>query len=91
MALARAWLEAALGAPIPKVSRAPSFVDKLESIVGLYLSPPEYALVPCCDEKSQVQALDRTPPGLPIKKGRAAPMPMTTSAMARPRCSPRSM
>ena len=57
-----------------KVSRDPKFVEKLEDIVGLYLSPPEHALVLCCDEKSQVQALDRTQPGLPIKKGRAATM-----------------
>jgi transposase len=54
-----------------KVSRDPHFVEKLEDIVGLYLSPPEHALVLCCDEKSQVQALDRTQPGLPLKKGRA--------------------
>ena len=45
-----------------KVSRDPKFVEKLEDIVGLYLSPPEHALVLCCDEKSQVQALDRTQP-----------------------------
>lgn len=57
-----------------KVSRDPQFVEKLEDIVGLYLSPPEHALVLCCDEKSQVQALDRTQPGLPLKKGRAATM-----------------
>ena len=57
-----------------KVSRDPHFVEKLEDIVGLYVSPPEHALVLCCDEKSQVQALDRTQPGLPIKKGRAATM-----------------
>ena len=57
-----------------KVSRDPKFVEKLEDIVGLYMSPPEHALVLCCDEKSQVQALDRTQPGLPIKKGRAATM-----------------
>jgi transposase len=57
-----------------KVSRDPRFVEKLEDIVGLYLSPPEHALVLCCDEKSQVQALDRTQPGLPLKKGRAATM-----------------
>ena len=50
------------------------FVEKLEDIVGLYMSPPEHALVLCCDEKSQVQALDRTQPGLPMKKGRAATM-----------------
>ena len=57
-----------------KVSRDPKFVEKLEDIVGLYLSPPEHALVLCCDEKSQVQALDRTQPGLPMKPGRAATM-----------------
>ncbi|MGV1015672.1 MAG: IS630 family transposase, partial [Methyloceanibacter sp.] len=57
-----------------KVSRDPKFVEKLEDIVGLYLSPPEHALVLCCDEKSQVQALDRTQPGLPLKKGRAQTM-----------------
>jgi len=57
-----------------KVSRDPQFVAKLEDIVGLYLSPPEHALVLCCDEKSQVQALDRTQPGLPLKKGRAQTM-----------------
>jgi transposase/DNA-binding CsgD family transcriptional regulator len=57
-----------------KVSRDPKFVEKLEDIVGLYMSPPEHALVLCCDEKSQVQALDRTQPGLPLKQGRAATM-----------------
>jgi transposase len=57
-----------------KVSRDPKFVEKLEDIVGLYMSPPERALVLCCDEKSQVQALDRTQPGLPLKKGRASTM-----------------
>ncbi len=57
-----------------KVSRDPKFVEKLEDIVGLYMNPPEHALVLCCDEKSQVQALDRTQPGLPLKKGRAATM-----------------
>ena len=51
-----------------KVSRDPRFVEKLEDVVGLYLSPAEHALVFCCDEKSQVQALDRTQPGLPMKK-----------------------
>jgi transposase len=57
-----------------KISRDPKFVEKLEDIVGLYMSPPEHALVLCCDEKSQVQALDRTQPGLPLKKGRAGTM-----------------
>jgi transposase len=57
-----------------KVSRDPQFVEKLEDIVALYLSPPAHALVLCCDEKSQIQALDRTQPGLPMKPGRAATM-----------------
>ena len=57
-----------------KVSRDPKFVEKLEDIVGLYMSPPEHAIVLCCDEKSQIQALDRTQPGLPLKKGRAQTM-----------------
>lgn len=64
-----------------KVSRDPDFVEKLEDIVGLYLSPPEHALVLCCDEKSQVPALDRTQPGLPMKKGRAATMKRHTSGL----------
>lgn len=54
-----------------KVSNDPLFAEKLEDIVGLYLAAPEHAIVLCCDEKSQVQALDRTQPGLPLKKGRA--------------------
>ena len=53
-----------------KVSRDPQFVEKLEAIVGLYLAPPERALVLCVDEKSQIQALDRTQPGLPLRQGR---------------------
>jgi transposase len=57
-----------------KVSNDPEFADKLEAIVGLYLHPPEHALVLSVDEKSQIQALDRTQPGLPIKKGRGATM-----------------
>lgn len=55
-----------------KVSCDPKFAEKLEDIVGLYLSPPAHALVLCCDEKSQIQAPDRTGPGLPLKKGRKA-------------------
>ena len=55
-----------------KVSNDPDFARKLEDIVGLYLNAPEHALVLSCDEKSQVQALDRTQPGLPMKNGRAA-------------------
>jgi len=57
-----------------KVSNDPKFAAKLEDIVGLYLHAPEHALVLCCDEKSQIQALDRTQPGLPLKKGRAQTM-----------------
>ena len=53
-----------------KLSRDQRFVEKLEDIIGLYLSPPEHAIVLSCDEKSQIQALDRTQPGLPMKKGR---------------------
>lgn len=53
-----------------KVSTDPRFVEKLVDIVGLYLNPPEHALVLCADEKSQIQALDRTQPGLPLKPGR---------------------
>jgi transposase len=57
-----------------KVSNDPQFADKLEAIVGLYLNPPEHALVLSVDEKSQIQALDRTQPGLPLKKGRCQTM-----------------
>lgn len=54
-----------------KLSRDPRFEDKLLDVVGLYMNPPERALVLSCDEKSQIQALNRTQPGLPMKKGRA--------------------
>jgi len=57
-----------------KVSRDKNFVAKVEDVVGLYLNPPDKALVLCVDEKSQIQALDRTQPGLPMKKGRAGTM-----------------
>jgi len=57
-----------------KISRDPAFAEKVESIVGLYLDPPEHALVLCVDEKSQIQALDRTQPGLPLKRGRCGTM-----------------
>jgi transposase len=57
-----------------KVSNDPEFVEKLEAIIGLYLNPPEHAIVLCADEKSQIQALDRTQPGLPLKKGRCGTM-----------------
>ena len=57
-----------------KVSNDPDFAEKVEDIVGLYLDPPERALVLSIDEKSQIQALDRTQPGLPMKKGRCGTM-----------------
>ena len=57
-----------------KVSKDPHFAEKLEAVVGLYLNPPEHALVFCVDEKSQIQALDRTQPGLPMKPGRCGTM-----------------
>jgi transposase len=57
-----------------KLSRDPQFVEKLYDVVGLYLNPPDKSLVLSVDEKSQIQALDRTQPGLPMKKGRAGTM-----------------
>jgi transposase len=57
-----------------KLSNDKRFAEKLDDIVGLYLNPPEHALVFSCDEKSQIQALDRTQPGLPMRKGKTATM-----------------
>jgi len=57
-----------------KLSSDPKFVDKLRDVVGLYVDPPAHAIVLSVDEKSQIQALDRTQPGLPMKKGRAGTM-----------------
>ena len=57
-----------------KLSKDPEFVPKLREIVGLYIDPPAHAIVLSVDEKSQIQALDRTQPGLPMKKGRAGTM-----------------
>ena len=57
-----------------KLSRDPKFLEKMTDVVGLYLNPPQQAVVLCIDEKSQIQALDRTQPGLPIKKGRCGTM-----------------
>ena len=73
----RIWAEAGLKPHLTrrfKVSNDPMFEAKVTEIVGLYLDPPERAVVLCVDEKSQIQALDRTQPGLPLKKGRAATM-----------------
>src|SRR6202165_4107335 len=57
-----------------KLSDDPQFASKLHEIVGLYVDPPDHAIVLSVDEKSQIQALDRTQPGLPMKKGRCATM-----------------
>jgi transposase len=57
-----------------KLSRDPRFLEKLTDVVGLYLNPPDKAIVLCVDEKSQIQALNRTQPGLPLKKGRCGTM-----------------
>jgi hypothetical protein len=57
-----------------KLSTDPRFVDKHRDVVGLYVDPPAHAVVLSVDEKSQIQALDRTQPGLPMKKGRAGTM-----------------
>lgn len=57
-----------------KVSRDKNFAAKVADVVGLYLNPPDKALVLCVDEESQIQALDRTQPGLPLKKGRLGTM-----------------
>ena len=57
-----------------KLARDPQFLEKMTGVIGLYLNPPRQALVLCVDEKSQIQALDRTQPGLPLKKGRCGTM-----------------
>jgi hypothetical protein len=57
-----------------KLSNDPKFAEKLKDVIGLYVDPPAHAVVLGIDEKSQIQALDRTQPGLPMKKGRCATM-----------------
>ena len=57
-----------------KLSRDPAFAEKVRDVIGLYVNPPDHAVVLSIDEKSQIQALDRTQPGLPMKKGRRATM-----------------
>ena len=57
-----------------KLSRDPKFLEKLTDVIGLYVNPPDKAIVLCVDEKSQIQALNRTQPGLPLKKGRCGTM-----------------
>jgi transposase len=68
--VAQQWLEAAPEPALQALAR-PALWDKLLDVVGLYLNPPEHALVFSCDEKSRIQALNRTQPGLPMKRGRA--------------------
>jgi len=71
--IARVWPEHQLKPHLSKsfkLSRDPKFVEKLTDVVGVYLTPPQNAVVLCVDEKSQIQALDRTQPGLPLKPGR---------------------
>ena len=73
----RVWREVGLKPHLVtqfKVSNDPAFEEKLRDVVGLYLSPPENAVVFCVDEKSSIQALDRTQPGLPMKQGRCGTM-----------------
>ena len=73
----RVWREAGLKPHLVKhfkVSNDPAFEEKLRDVVGLYLDPPHNAVVFCVDEKSSIQALDRTQPGLPMKKGRCGTM-----------------
>ena len=73
----RIWADAGLKPHLVnrfKISNDPQFEEKVTDVVGLYLNPPDRALVLCVDEKSQIQALDRTQPGLPMKRGRAATM-----------------
>jgi transposase len=77
MAVQRIWKQHNLTPHLVKtfkISRDTHFVEKLYDVVGLYLNPPDKSLVLCVDEKSQIQALDRTQPGLPLKKGRCGTM-----------------
>ena len=71
--LEEARASAASGARVQALQR-PKFAEKLKDVVGLYVDPPAHAVVLSIDEKSQIQALDRTQPGLPMKKGRCATM-----------------
>jgi transposase len=73
----RIWNEAGIKPHLVrtfKISNDPEFEEKVVDVVGLYMNPPDKALVLCVDEKSQIQALDRSQPGLPLKPGRAATM-----------------
>src|SRR5215813_12351497 len=70
-----------------KLSKDPLFVEKVRDIVGLYLDPPDRALVLCADEKAQIQALDRTQPLLPMRRAKPNAALMTTCVMVRRRSS----
>lgn len=73
----RVWQQAGLKPHLYKrfkISRDPHFEEKLKDVVGLYLNPPDKAVVFCVDEKSSIQAFDRTQPGLPMKRGRCGTM-----------------
>jgi transposase len=72
-----------------KLSTDPQFIDKVRDIVGLYLNPPQAAVVLCVDEKSQIQALDRTAPVLPPMPASPGAAATTTPGMAPPTCTPR--
>ena len=74
-----------------KLSPDPLFIEKVRDIVGLYLNPPDAAVVLCVDEKTQVQALDRTAPILPWSRAPLSGAPMTTNATGPPTSMPRSM
>ncbi len=92
--VARAWREYGVQpwrAETFKFSTDPELVAKVTDVVGLYLAPPQNAIVLCVDEKSQIQALDRTAPMLPMQPGLRPGAPMTTSGTAPPRCLRPSM
>jgi transposase len=71
-----------------KLSTDPQFIGKVRDVVGLYLNPPEAAMVLCVDEKTSVQALDRTAPILPLLPGTPSGPPTTTPATGSPTCTP---
>src|SRR3954464_4611977 len=71
-----------------KLSPDPLLIEKVRDIVGLYINPPDHAIVICVDEKSQIQALDRTQPMLPLRPGQVNGVPTTMNGTALPPCSP---
>ena len=72
-----------------KLSPDPLLIEKVRDIAGLYMNPPDHALVLCVDEKSQIQALDRTQPLLPMQPGQWSAARTTTNATGRLPCLPR--